>query len=136
MRSIEDLQKRVFRTISLLDMVFGLLVVWMAYFYVLIKEWDVIQVGEHILESDSEWGHLAQTVTGLIVSLVADRYGRTAAILCRRFVRLMLTFSSVRFEARTQHGHNGVVLHAADIGPSHQSTGHGFQLSVNTRDTN
>lgn len=136
MRSIRDLNKRIIRTISLLDLAFGLLVVWMAYFYALIRKWHVVQVGEHVLQSDSEWGHLAQTVTGLVVSLVADRYGRSAAILCRRFMHLTLTIASVRFEARTQYGRDSEAQPFSDSAASYPSPSPRFQLSVNIPNSN
>lgn len=97
MISVDRLKRRIFRTVCLVDLCFGLLLLSTAYIYFILRINAQIYIGEHILHHDSQQGQIVQAITGLVVSLIAERYGRAAAALCRQLFHLILTVASIRY---------------------------------------
>lgn len=124
---LENLKRRIYRTIYLLDIAFGLLLIWTAYVYFVVRMNAQIYIGEHILDSDSQAGKIVQAITGLLISLVAEHYGRSTAALCRQLLHLILTLPSIRYES-------GPEEHDATTGSDQGLHQQEFELAVRTED--
>jgi hypothetical protein len=109
-----------------MDFCFGLLIVWTAYVYFILRINAQIYIGEHILESDSQQGQVVQAITGLVIGLIAEHYGRAAASLCRRLIHILLTIASIRICHDHDDSRDDDAQHR--IPPTGQSQG--FELSV------